>query len=532
MRVLIAGGGAAGWITAATLDHRLNGDGPRRVAISLVESPETPRIGVGEATIPTVRNMLRRFGLPEAAFMRNCEATFKHAIRFDDWSGPGSRYLHPFHRQRGLRDAAAHWLASDGSVPFSEMVSVQGGLIAAARAPRMAEAPDYDGAVPYAYHMDAEMFADMLAGHCTARGVAQLSGHIETVERGESGLVAGLRLRDGRRLVADLYVDCTGFRALLSPQAHRPGGWPVGWPGGWIDQSDHLLCDRAVAFRVPTVGSVAPAPFTRARALSAGWCWDIGLMTRRGRGYVYSSAHIDPEAAEAELRAEEGAAAEGIAARHIPFRVGRQAEPWRGNVVAIGLAAGFLEPLESTGLYLADYAARVLAEMFPPVPEAAAAEAPARRHNQLVAEVHDELLDFITLHYVVANRRDTPFWRAASAPERCTARLRHLLDLWQLRPPSFADFSLRYPPFNHLNYEFILLGSGWRPRSAPRGARPPRPPSETTRLADRLHGALPDNREVLRRIHGSGSDEATPSSRSNEPPNLGESISSNRLIKN
>lgn len=495
MHVLIAGGGSAGWITAATLDHRLNGAGPRRVAITLVESPETPRIGVGEATIPTVRDMLRRFRIAEAAFMRGCEATFKHAIRFDDWSGPGSRYLHPFHRQRGLHDAAARWLATDGGAPFADTVSAQGALIAASRAQRAPGAPDYDGAVPYAYHMDAEMFADMLATHCVARGVGHVRGHIEAVERGADDRVTGLSLRDGRQLAADLYVDCTGFRALLSPQAQRPGGW--------VAQSDHLLCDRAVAFRVPRdPAGAAPAPFTRARALTAGWCWDIGLMTRRGRGYVYSSAHIDPEDAEAELRAEEGAAAEGIAARHIAFRVGRLAEPWRGNVVAIGLAAGFLEPLESTGLYLADYAARVLAEMFPPSPEAVAAPALARRHNQLVAEVHDELLDFITLHYLVAGRCDTPFWRAASARGRCTPRLGHLLDIWQLRPPSFADFSLRYPPFNHLNYEFILFGSGWRPRGIPSASGRSTRPAELARLADRLIRDLPDNMTALRRIHG------------------------------
>lgn len=502
MRVLIVGGGSAGWITAATLDHRLNGRGPRRVRIALVESPDTPRIGVGEATIPTVRDMLARFGLSEAAFMRGCEASFKHAIRFDDWSAPGSRYLHPFHRDLGAHDAPARWLASNGRTPFADLVSAQGALIAARRAPRPVAAPDYAGEVPYAYHMDAEMFADMLAGHCAGRGVEHLSGHVEEVARGEGGRVTGLTLRDGRRLDADLYVDCTGFRALLSPQAHEPSGW--------VDQSNQLLCDRAVAFRVPEDPErYSPAPFTRARALDCGWCWDIGLTSRRGRGYVYSSAFATPEQAEAALRAEEGAAAAGLAARHIAFRVGRQVAPWRGNVVAVGLAAGFLEPLESTGLYLADYAARVLAEMFPPVPEAAADEALARRHNQLMAEMHDDILDFITLHYTVAGRRDTPFWRMASAPERCSERLSHLLGIWQLRPPSFADFSLRYPPFNHLNYEFILFGSGWRPQGQACGAGAATPDPELARRTSRLVAKLPDNAQALRALHANPADRST-----------------------
>lgn len=224
LRVVIVGGGSAGWIAAATLDNRLNGRGPRRVAISLVESPDTPRIGVGEATIPTIRDMLARFGLDEPAFMRGCEASFKHAIRFDDWSAPGSRYLHPFHRDLGAgsRDAAARWLASDAGTPFADLASSQGPLIAAGRSPRRSDAADYVGEVPYAYHMDAEMFADLLARHCVARGVAHLSGHVEDVKRSEDGRVAALRLRDGREVAADLYVDCTGFRALLSPHAHTP----------------------------------------------------------------------------------------------------------------------------------------------------------------------------------------------------------------------------------------------------------------------------------------------------------------------
>jgi tryptophan halogenase len=497
LRVLIVGGGSAGWIAAATLANRLNGRGPRRVSISLVESPETPRIGVGEATIPTIRDMLRRFGIDEPTFMRGCEASFKHAIRFDDWSAPGSRYLHPFHRDLGAgsRDAAVRWLASDARTPFADLASSQGPLIAAGKGPRCLDAAEYVGEVPYAYHMDAEMFADMLARQCAARGVAHLSGHVEDVERTEDGLVSGLRLRDGREVAADLYVDCTGFRALLSPQANAATGW--------VDQSNHLLCDRAVTLRVPEDPErFTPAPFTRARALECGWCWDIGLRTRRGRGYVYSSAHASPQEAEAALRAEEGAAAEGLAARHIAFRVGRQVAPWTGNVVAVGLAAGFLEPLESTGIYLADYAARVLGEMFPPSPAAATGDALARRYNQLMAETHDDILDFITLHYTLAGRRNTPFWRHASAPERCSERLHHLLALWQLRPPSFADFSLRYPPFNHLNYEFILFGSGWRPESAPRGVGTAAPDADLARRTSRLISALPDNAQALRALHG------------------------------
>jgi tryptophan halogenase len=461
-----------------------------------VESPDTPRIGVGEATIPTMRDMLRSFGIAEGDFMRSCDASFKQAIRFDDWSGPGSRYMHPFHRHRDpvLVAAAAEWLAGRGTSAFENMVSVQPALIERGLAPRPADGPDYVGPVPYAYHMDAEMFADGLAEHCMARGVLRQRNHVERIERDERGRVIALWLREGQKIEGDLFVDCTGFRALLSPQAHEAGGW--------VDQSRHLLCDSAVAFRVPEDQErFVPKPFTRARALQCGWCWDIGLMSRRGRGYVYSSAHSSPDAAEAELRAEEGQASEGIVARHLQFRVGRQVAPWTGNVVAIGLSAGFLEPLESTGLYLADFAARVLCEMFPPTPDAAANPALARRHNQLMTEVHDDILDFIQVHFAVAGRRDTAFWRDAADKGRLTDRLAHLLGLWDLRPPRFSDFSSRYSPFNDLNYEFILLGSGWRPNGLSLSSQWADTTASLHGVMTKITSALPANAAMLAQIH-------------------------------
>ncbi|MGR3572668.1 tryptophan halogenase family protein [Brevirhabdus sp.] len=498
LRVLIVGGGSAGWIAAATLHFALNGAdaGARRVAIRVLESPETPRIGVGEATIPTIRDMFARFGLSEAAVMRRCKASFKHAIRFDDWSGPGSRYYHPFQRHltAEAHTAAARWLAGDGTPAFAELVSSQPALIAGNRAPRAPGQRDYAAPVPYAYHLDAEALAEMLAEHCRTQGVGRLSGHVVGVNRRADGTVAAVRLRDGTECAADLFVDCTGFRALLAehPVPRPREGIAAAAPADWIDQSHHLICDRAVTLRIPEGGegraAYRPAPFTRARALSAGWAWNIGLTDRRGRGYVYSSTHCDRDRAEACLRADEGPRANGLEAGHLRFRVGRRRSPWQGNTVAIGLAAGFLEPLESTGIFMADHGARALLHMFPPDARACAAPALARRYNALMTEMHDELLDFIAVHYAVAGRRDTPFWRDAGDPARLTDRLRDLLALWDHRPPAFVDFSNRFVPFNHANYEFILLGSGWRPRGAPPGPRPaPIAPEAAGVTRDLLH---------------------------------------------
>ena len=497
MRVLIVGGGSAGWIVANTLLSRLNGGGAGPLSITVLESPNTPRIGVGEATIPTVRNMIKGFGLSEADFMKSCDATHKHAIVFEDWQHKGSRYLHPFHRfsDSTTNTAVLRWLESDGTVPFSELVSAQDHLIATNRAPRPLNGPDFTGPVPYAYHMDAEMFADCLATHASNRGVKHVRAHVTSVERNsENGNVTALVCKDGQRIDADFYVDCTGFAAILSDSAQPDAEW--------VDQSDNLLCDRAVTMRVPREGAISenpPPTFTRATALDAGWCWDISLRTRRGRGYVYSSAHVSDEVAARTLCQQEGVDEAKADPRTLRFRVGRRAGAWVGNTVSIGLSANFLEPLESTGLYFADFAARVLCEMFPPTPASVSAPPLARRYNQLVREVHDQVLDFILLHYSVAGRRDTAFWRDASNVARLTDSLRKNLELWDIRPPSFADFPGRYSPFNHSNYEFIMLGSGWRPSGHPV------PPMGTGRVATHIGSvaisrSLPSVSDFLSRL--------------------------------
>jgi tryptophan halogenase len=483
MRVLVVGGGSAGWIAAATLQSRLNGAGRGPVSITVLESPQTPPIGVGEATIPTFRTMLKNFGVSETGFLRACNATFKQGIRFDGWSGEGSSYLHPFHRMQGpgLRSVVPDWLASDGKVAFAETVSAQPTLIAANKAPRQRTDPDFECAVPYAYHLDADAFAQFMADHLTPQGVVRRAAHVTKVMRDEQGHVSGL-ITDAEVMTADLYIDCTGQRGLLFETSD------------WVSYADRLLCDAAVTFRVPhTEKSPSPANFTSAKALPAGWAWDIGLRNRRGRGYVYSSRHCSAEEAEATLRRDEGLAAQDIKARHITFKSGHRAAQWQGNVVAIGLSGGFLEPLESTGLFLADFASRLLVEMFPSGPDAALMLPLAQRYNELLAEMYDDLGDFLSLHYQISGRTDTAFWRDASAPERASPRLRHLLSMWDLRPPSFADFSFRYSPFSHQSYEFVLLGSGWRPSGSVQGADGVVLSPDVSTLRRRLLMSLPDH---------------------------------------
>jgi tryptophan halogenase len=487
MDIIVVGGGSAGWIAAATLQSRLNGKGHGPANITVLASPDTPPIGVGEATIPTFRTMLKSFGVSEPAFMRACNATFKQGIRFEDWSGEGNSYLHPFHRMQGpgVRSVVPDWLASDGRMPFAETVSAQPTLISANKAPRHLTDPDFEGAVPYAYHLDANAFAQFMKDHLTAQGVVTRVAHVNDVIRDEHGNVSGLRT-EGEVLTADLYIDCTGQHSLLFETPD------------WVSYADKLLCDAAVTFRVPSTQASPPlANFTNAKALPAGWAWDIGLRNRRGRGYVYSSRHCSAEEAEATLRNDEGLTAQDLEARHITFKSGHRAAQWQGNVVAIGLSGGFLEPLESTGLYLADFASRLLVEMFPPQPGATRMVPLAQRFNNVMAEMYDDLADFLSLHYQVSGRRDSAFWREASAREGASPRLQHLLSLWDLRPPSFADFSFRYAPFSHQSYEFILLGSGWRPDGAVQGVVGAVLSPQVADLRRRLLMALPDHSAAL-----------------------------------
>ncbi len=481
LRVLVAGGGSAGWLAAATLDAALNREGARAAAITVVESPDTPRIGVGEATLPTIRKALRRLRISEAEFLAATEATFKQAIVFAGWGGPGSGFAHPFHTRPGdaAEQAGARFLRSDGRTPFADLVTPQPALAAAFRGPRRAEDPDYAGPLPYAYHMDAEAFAELLAARATARGVVRVAAHLEAPARAMGQPLGEVRAADGRRFAADLFVDATGFRRLLIGQ------------GGFVDQSRHLICDAAVALRAPCAPGPT-RPFTLAAAREAGWTWDIPLRARRGRGYVHSSAHLSPAAAEDVLRAESPGAGE---ARRLVFQVGRLAQPWQANVVAVGLAAGFVEPLESTGLHLADLAAGLLAEN---APLAGPNPALARAYSAHLVAAHDEVVDFVSVHYAASPRRDTPFWRDAADPARRTDRVAHLLELWESRPPVAADFPNSLQAFNHRNWEFILHGLGWRPRTlGPAAGPPPRPDPELVAQARRLAAELPGHDALL-----------------------------------
>ncbi|RUO59414.1 tryptophan halogenase family protein [Pseudidiomarina insulisalsae] len=524
-KILIVGGGSAGWMTAAYLNGALNRRGEdHRVDIELLESPDTPRISVGEATIPSMRHLLAVVGVNELDFMRATEATFKQSIKYVNWvHNDNSFYHHPFSslRAQPIDYAGSDWLRSDRSVPFMETCSIQPLVCEWGRAPQMFGEWRMGARLNYAYQMNAQKFADYLRDFSNARGVRHIMANMQQVEKHANGDIRAVITDQGETLGADLFIDCTGFRSLLLEQEMGVG---------FEDFGKYLLCDRAVTMHVPyeTHYPGMVRPYTTATALSNGWIWDIPMQSRRSIGYVHSSAFIDKEAAEKEMRAYQGNNTENLPCRFIPFKAGRRHQQWQGNCVAIGLSGGFIEPLESTGLYLSDLGAVLLAEHFPwhqddmkPL---------ANRYNRLMTNRYYEILDFINMHYCMTKRTDTEFWRTVQQREHITDRLLAKLDFWRSKPPSMHDFQDQFfpgmptaaaagvdsgdtrPPidtgglWNHESYECILYGMEFLQQECDKWFGTGRPPTRVNpAILQRLQMArqmLPPHELWLQRVLG------------------------------
>jgi tryptophan halogenase len=413
-RIVILGGGTAGWMTAAALSRSF---GPT-VAITLLESDEIGTVGVGEATIPTIHWFNDLIGLDEAEFLRETKATFKLGIEFVDWTRPGHRYFHPFGQYGApLPGVAFHhrWLkarAEGSALPLSAL-SLAARLAGDGRFARpVGDARSILSTLGYAYHFDAGLYARYLRRLAEAGGVVRVEGRLRDIVRdGDSGHVTALVTERGETLEGELFVDCSGFRALLIDGAM----------GEALEDWSHWLpCDRAVA--VPCARVAATTPYTRSTARAAGWQWRIPLQHRTGNGYVYASAHLSEDEATATLLANLDG--EPLAApRTLRFTAGTRRRPWRGNVVAIGLSSGFLEPLESTSIHLIQSGITKLLTLFP---DRDMDPALADRFNGLFGRDMDGIKDFLILHYHATSGRDAPLWqhcRTMTLPDTLVARV-------------------------------------------------------------------------------------------------------------
>ncbi len=504
--ILIVGGGTAGWLAAAYLARRFDAARPGRVRITLIEASDIGIIGVGEGTFPTIKKLLMTLGATEAAFMAGCSAAFKQGIEFVNWArSPATagrnRFYHPFNlpeaTQSGI-DLIPYWLMGlAGDAPMADAVAIQNATCDAGRGPkRLAEKPWF-GAMNYAYHFDAGRLATWLAEVGVALGVKRLIGTIDKVNLDENGAIASLTSREHGELTAGLYIDCTGFRGELIGKA-------LGSP--FKEVGEQIFVDRALALQVPYPRPDQPiATTTIATAHEAGWTWDIGLDNRRGVGYVYSSQHTDDARAEEILRGYIGAAAEGLSPRQLKFRLGYRERSWIGNCVAIGLSAGFLEPLESTGITMISLATEMLADTLPINGEAMAPA--ARAFNRALTERFDLAVDFLKLHYALSRRDDHPFWTDNARRESWSARLTDLVDLWRTRPPTSFDFTSTLDTFPPSSYKYVLYGMGVRTDMTGRGDEYPhadqarREFERIRQLAERAVEVLPDHRALLEQTY-------------------------------
>ncbi|PLK24567.1 tryptophan halogenase [Porphyrobacter sp. TH134] len=427
-RVVVVGGGTAGWMAAAALSRFFN-DGRR--TITLIESDAIGTVGVGEATIPPIRSFNAMLDITEAEFLRETRGTYKLGIEFVNWGRIGDRYIHPF----GNFGQDFH------GIPFHQLYlreQARGGAVgaigdysmsaAAARSGRFARpaagAQSLVKELAYAYHFDAGLYAAYLRRLAERQGICRVEGTIVHVTRdGESGDVASLTLDNGTIIPGDLFIDCSGFRGLLIEEALETG---------YEDWSRWLPMDRALA--VPSRTPGPPDPFTRATAHTAGWQWRIPLQHRTGNGHVYSSAFMDEESARdillANLESEPLAEPRGLR-----FLTGMRRKAWNHNVVALGLASGFIEPLESTSIHLVQNGIARLFALFPDMPIS-----PIERdeYNRGMRDVFEDVRNFVILHYKATAREDSEFWRYVKhmdVPDSLTRKMA----LWQHRGRVLRD---------------------------------------------------------------------------------------------
>jgi tryptophan halogenase len=401
--LVIVGGGTAGWMAAAALARVLAGSS---CEITLVESEAIGTIGVGEATIPSLPSFHRLLDVDERELLSATRATFKLAIQFRDWGGIGEVFLHPFgpyglNTQHSLFQA--YWLKhrQEGHPTPLEEWSVTGLAASMGRfgTYRSDEFPALRN-LSYAYHLDAVLYARFLRSYAENRGVRRVEGRVVDVTVDGMGRVDALRLQDGRAIGGDFFIDCSGFEALVIGRALQ---------AGYVDWSHWLPCDRAVAVQCESTGDLAP--ITQSTARECGWQWRIPLQHRVGNGYVYSSAHLSDDEANSRLvESLEGAPLSDL--KLLRFKAGRRTQAWVGNCLALGLAAGFLEPLESTSIHLVQTA---LGRLFALFPDRDFDPAISSEYNRLTALEYERVRDFLILHYAASKREDAPFWRYCRA---------------------------------------------------------------------------------------------------------------------
>lgn len=500
--ILILGGGSAGWLTASIIAAEHCSNSSEGVQITLVESPDVPTVGVGEGTWPTMRQTLRRIGLSEHTFFRECDASFKQGTQFCQWvdGAEDDVFYHPFTLPEGYLETDLHgyWQRRGLATSYAETFSPQISVCERALAPKQLVTPDYAAVVNYGYHFNVGKFGQLLQRHATEKlGVKHVLDHVSGVNSFDNGDIRSLSTRSNGELEADLFIDCSGSASFLLGQHFGVA---------WRDCRPILLNDRAVATQVPYRDAQAPITSTTvSTAQTNGWIWDIALPTRRGVGHVYSSELTSREQAERDLRkyiardlGQESA--EELEVRALQFEPGYRAYFWHRNCVAVGMSGGFIEPLEASALVLVELAAEMIRDELPR--NRAMMDFVAREFNEKFLYRWERVIDFLKLHYVLS-RREGEYWEAQRHPDSIPESLAQKLQLWRHRPPSLYDFDRVGEVFPSASYQYVLYGMGFHtePRATAKASERDdvieRYIEEARRKTNQYLQALPSNRALI-----------------------------------
>lgn len=456
-KIVILGGGTAGWITACLLakQHDANSG---NIKVTLIESDRIGTIGVGEGTWPTMRNTLKKIGIAESDFIQYCQASFKQGSKFIGWRNGNQwdQYYHPFSPPRGALanpsiDLAPLWNENQDN-SFAESVSIQQQICDMGLAPKTITHGEYQGALNYGYHLDAGKFAELLKEHgINNLGVQHIVDDVKSVNNDSNGDIKSLKTDANGDLEGDLFIDCSGFAAILIGEHYNVP---------FQSLNDVLFVDRALAIQVPQEKEHPIACQTNSTAQDAGWIWDIGLQNRRGVGYVYSSSHCSQEKAITTLATYLNQSPEQITARQININSGYRSRFWQNNCVSVGLSAGFLEPLEASALMLIELSAEMISDRLPACRRVM--DRVANQFNQTFQYRWQRILDFLKLHYVLSQRADSDFWLDNRQENSIPDSLLERLELWRYHPPSRYDFEHNSEVFSWASYQYVLYGMGYQ----------------------------------------------------------------------
>jgi tryptophan halogenase len=503
-KIVIVGGGSAGWLTAGIIAAEHSTEEGSGVEIILIESSDIAPIGVGEGTWPSMRSTLKKMGISETDFLLACDASFKQGSKFTNWmTNTNEHYYHPFTLPQGFNDLnlSPFWQPFRDKISFADAVCPQSHLALKNLAPKQITTAEYSFAANYGYHLDAGKFGQFLQKHCTEKlGVKHIIDHVTQINASATADIKSISTKIHGEILGDLFIDCTGAASILLAKHYKIP---------FISKKHLLFNDSALAIHVPYENEESPiASFTSSTAKTAGWIWDIGLPSRRGVGHTYSSAHISDDKAEKELRdyltpSMGKKSAETASIRKIAFDPGHREKFWHKNCVAVGMAAGFIEPLEASALALIELSAKMISEQLPANRQAM--EIVAKRFNAKFLYRWENIVDFLKLHYTLSKRTDSDYWCDNRNEIHLPESIREQLALWQYQAPYKHDAIHTEEMFPSASFQYVLYGMGFiteasHKKRSDQSAKAEVLFNENAQRTKQLLSALPSNRELINKI--------------------------------